>query len=87
MIKQDAGGESIEVESWEIPYEGLGALTASIPAPLGIGKVELEDGSEVPGFIFERYAEQTAMDITRLKSWKNVTDSIMEKDLVSKRNR
>jgi allophanate hydrolase len=43
---------------------------AEIPAPLGIGKVELDDGSWLPGFICEPYALQGAQDITELGGWK-----------------
>lgn len=56
LIKKQAGGSSIDLEIWEMPIEKFGSFTASIPSPLGIGKIELDDGSEVPGFICEAYA-------------------------------
>ncbi|WP_100406170.1 allophanate hydrolase-related protein [Bacillus solitudinis] len=49
----------------------FGVFAASISAPLGIGKVEL-DGSEVPGFVCEAYAAENAEDITASGGWKNL---------------
>jgi allophanate hydrolase len=43
---------------------------AGIPPPLGVGKVELQDGSVVPGFICEGYAAAQAEDITRFGGWR-----------------
>ncbi|SDX51485.1 allophanate hydrolase [Paenibacillus sp. CF384] len=71
MIKQKQGGSSVTLEIWEMPVASFGGFTASIPAPLGIGKVELSDGTEVPGFICEAYAEHGAEDITAYGSWRN----------------
>ncbi len=72
MIKQNKGGTAISVEVWEMPLESLGNFTTLIPSPLGIGKVELEDGSEVPGFICEGYAVARAEDISSLGGWRQV---------------
>ncbi|MFC5652030.1 allophanate hydrolase [Paenibacillus solisilvae] len=72
MIKQQSGGASIELEIWEMPLASFGAFTASIPAPLGIGKVELADGTEVAGFVCEAYAAETAEDITALLGWRHI---------------
>ncbi|WP_129726979.1 allophanate hydrolase [Ectobacillus funiculus] len=71
LIKTENGGASIELELWEMPLSSFGVFAASIPAPLGIGKVELQDGSEVPGFICEAYAAADAENITALGSWRN----------------
>jgi allophanate hydrolase len=70
LIKLPEGGASIALEVWEIPVAAFGSFTAAIPAPLGIGKVELADGTEVSGFICEAYAEQTATDITAWGGWR-----------------
>ncbi|GGF93291.1 allophanate hydrolase [Paenibacillus abyssi] len=72
LIKKQSGGEAIQLEVWEMPLHRFGAFAALIPAPLGIGKVELEDGSEVPGFICEGYAEAGAEDITSFGGWRNI---------------
>ncbi len=39
-------------------------------SPLGIGDVELEDGSLVKGFIGEAYAVASAPDITAHGGWR-----------------
>ncbi|WP_063795634.1 allophanate hydrolase [Paenibacillus sp. Soil750] len=72
MIKQQQGGAAIQLEIWEMPLEAFGGFVAAIPAPLGIGKVELRDGTEVPGFVCEAYAAEDAEDVTALRSWRNV---------------
>jgi allophanate hydrolase len=63
-------GAPIEVEVWELPVEQFGSFVAAIPAPLGIGKLELEDGSWVCGFQCEEYATHSAKDITELGGWR-----------------
>jgi len=72
LIKQELGGASIELEVWEMPITSFGGFAASIPAPLGIGKVELADGTEVPGFICEGYAAAGAEDITVFRGWRHI---------------
>lgn len=76
MIKRSESERSrvgaVQLELWEMPLASFGAFVASIPAPLGIGKVELADGREVPGFICEAYATEGVEDITAVGSWRNV---------------
>ena len=49
------------------------ARSLYLPAPLGLGRVELADGREVPGFVCEAYAAEGAEDITWAGSRRNVT--------------
>jgi allophanate hydrolase len=70
LVKQNQGGSSIDLELWEMPLESFGAFTANIPGPLGIGKVELQDGTEVPGFVCEAYVVTGAEDISSLGGWR-----------------
>lgn len=70
MIRTDTDGVAIDVEVWAIPKAHFGSFMAGIPAPLGIGTVELEDGSLVKGFICEGYAAEGALDISDLGSWR-----------------
>jgi allophanate hydrolase len=71
MIKQSEGGAAIRLELWAMPLASFGSFTASIPAPLGIGKVELAGGEEVSGFICEGYAAGNAEDITAYGGWRS----------------
>lgn len=56
LLRSAPGGASIEVELCRMSAAAFGALVASAPAPLGFGSVELEDGSEVNGFLVEASA-------------------------------
>jgi allophanate hydrolase len=42
---------------------------------LTIGKVELEDGSRVSGFICEGYGAEGARDITALGGWRRYLET------------
>ncbi len=70
LIRQSSGGARIEVEVWELPSRHFGGFVAGIPAPLGIGRVELADGGWETGFICEGYAIDGARDITELGGWR-----------------
>ncbi|MBB6673315.1 allophanate hydrolase [Cohnella nanjingensis] len=72
LLKQASGGAAIRLEVWEMPLERFGGFAAAIPAPLGIGKVELADGMEVPGFVCEGYAEAGAEDVTAYGGWRSL---------------
>jgi allophanate hydrolase len=65
-----AGGASIEVEVWTIGVAELGSFVDGVPPPLGIGTVELADGSWQHGFICEGWALEDARDITEFGGWR-----------------
>ncbi len=64
------GGASIAVEVWDLPLQHVGSLLALIPPPLGLGSVQLADGSTVHGFICEGHALAGATDITSHGGWR-----------------
>ena len=71
MIREPAaGGHCIELEVWRIPAAGFGSFVAGIPSPLGIGRIELEDGEWVQGFLCEAWAVAGAEDISRHGGWR-----------------
>lgn len=70
MIRVEQDGTAIEVEVWRVPLEHVGSFLAGIPHPLGLGKVELEDGSQATGFICEAYVSQAATDISEFGGWR-----------------
>ncbi|MBT2755759.1 allophanate hydrolase [Mesobacillus foraminis] len=70
LIRVSEGGAFIELELWEMPLAEFGRFAAAIPAPLGIGKVQLEDGSEVPGFVCEALAAENSEDISHIGGWR-----------------
>ncbi len=67
-------GAKIEIEVWALPKSSVGAFLEGIPAPLSIGTIELEDGSEAHGFLVETAGVQGAEDITHLGSWRRFQD-------------
>ena len=64
------GGDSIEVEVYDFPLSSVGEFLSQIPHPLGLGTIELCDGSWVKGFICEPIALENSQDITSFKSWR-----------------
>lgn len=70
MVRVDHGGVAIEVEVWELPSRELGSFLTGIPAPLGLGKVQLADGRWECGFICEAYGLEGAQDISHLGGWR-----------------
>jgi len=70
-LVRDAGGGAIDIELWQLPASQVGGFLAGIRAPLGLGRVALEDGTEVTGFLCEGYAAAGALDITASGGWRN----------------
>ncbi|MET0427491.1 MAG: allophanate hydrolase [Microvirga sp.] len=64
------GGLGIAVEIWALPPEAFGRFVAAIPAPLGIGRIALGDGSHVAGFLCEAHAVARAPEITGHGGWR-----------------
>lgn len=70
MVRVAEGGASIAMEIWQIPFTEAGSFLEGIAAPLGLGRVALEDGGTVCGFICEGLAANTAEDITSYGGWR-----------------
>jgi allophanate hydrolase len=70
LVRVAEHGAAIELEVWSISEQGLGAFVHAIPAPLGVGKVELADGTEVTGFLCEPLAVEGAAEITHHGGWR-----------------
>lgn len=70
LVRVKDGGVAVDVEVWRMPVEHFGSFVAGIPAPLGFGKVTLEDGGEVCGFLCESCAIDGATDISSLGGWR-----------------
>ncbi len=54
LVRDEQNGKAIEVEVWEMPTEHFGSFIKLVPPPLGIGTLELQNGSKVNGFICEK---------------------------------
>ncbi|QJE94927.1 allophanate hydrolase [Luteolibacter luteus] len=70
LIRDESRTAAIDVEVWELDPAAFGDFVSQIPAPLGIGKVLLANGEEVPGFIAEPRAAAGAEEITSFGGWK-----------------
>ena len=71
LVRCAAGsGAPIELELWAMPLSEVGGFLAGIPAPLGLGTVELSDGRTVTGFICEAVGAEGGETITELGSWR-----------------
>jgi allophanate hydrolase len=70
LLRVAQDGAAIELEVWSLPAHHFGDFVSGIPAPLGIGTIELADGSKVQGFVCESYATATAHDITSFGGWR-----------------
>jgi allophanate hydrolase len=72
----EAEGSAMELEIYEMDFASFGSFVAGVPAPLAIGTVTLDDGSEVKGFVAEPRARDGAADITRFGGWRGYIASL-----------
>ena len=71
LTRVDAGtGAAIALEVWEMAVKEYGSFVALIPAPLGIGMIELANGARVQGFLCEPIGLAGATDITAYGGWR-----------------
>ncbi|MDP3340399.1 allophanate hydrolase [Frigidibacter sp.] len=70
LIRSETGAAAIDVEVWALPLARVGEFLAAIPSPLGLGRVELADGSLVTGFLAEPFGLAGAEEITALGGWR-----------------
>ena len=70
LVRRESDGHAIALEIWSLPQTAIGALLAQIPAPLGLGRIALEDGSSVAGFLCERAGLAGAQDISGFGGWR-----------------
>ena len=77
MVRVNEGGVAIAVEVWELPSSELGSFLTAIPAPLGLGKVQLADGRWESGFICEAYGLEGAVDISHFGGWRAYLKSLV----------
>ncbi len=69
LVRVAGQGASIEGEIWTLPPAGLGRFAAAIASPMTLGRVELDDGRRLLGFLCEPVATEGAPDISDHGSW------------------
>ncbi|HEX7819864.1 MAG TPA: allophanate hydrolase [Sphingobium sp.] len=68
-------GKAIALEVWSLSAAAFGRFVAKIPAPLGIGQINLADGTSVSGFLSEGWAVEGAEEITRFGGWRSFMEA------------
>jgi len=76
MVRSEEGGIRVPLEIWDLPEAAFGGFLAAIAHPLCLGKVELEDGSFVTGFLMEASAIPRCLEITQHGGWKAYLKSL-----------
>lgn len=71
LFRSNECGQPIDVEVWRIPDKKLSQFIQTIPYPLAIGKVVLENGVEKLGFVCQKYSAEKKKNITHYGSWRN----------------
>ena len=71
LIRDDKNGHKIELEIFNIPLKNIGKFVENIKYPLGIGNIELDDGTFVKGFVCEKIFEEKCENISEYKSFRN----------------
>ncbi|MFG3342120.1 allophanate hydrolase [Glycomyces sp. NPDC048151] len=68
LVVRDPNGASLPGERWQLSPAALGRFLAALPAPMTLGKVELDDGTWATGFTAA--APEGAQDITAAGGWR-----------------
>lgn len=74
LVRCGTEGRGIELEVWQLPADTLADFMKLIPWPLAIGKVLLDSGEEVSGFVCEPAGTEGAVDITDFGGWRSYLD-------------
>ncbi len=70
LLRVGPGGSAIALELWSMPIGEVGSFLGLIPAPLGLGSLQLVDGTQVHGFLCENHALEGALDISHHGGWR-----------------
>jgi allophanate hydrolase len=70
MVRPPGSRQAIEGEVWALLPTAFGHFVSRVPAPLTIGKVEIETGELVCGFLCEAHAVTGCEDITVFGGWR-----------------
>ncbi len=76
LARVTGGGRPIDVEIWDLAPARFADFVASVPPPMAIGTVLLEDGTSAPGFLCEPVALEGAPDISEFGGWKAYIDLV-----------
>ena len=80
MLRVTSGGAPVSCEVWEISPDELADVLNREPAGLSIGRVMLDDGSDVFGVLAEPWAVEGMREITQYGGWREYTASLPGRD-------
>jgi allophanate hydrolase len=75
LVRVADGGATVMGELWRLPPAGLAGVLATLPAPMALGRVRLDDGAEPIGFLCEPSALDGAPDLTAYGGWRAYLDA------------
>lgn len=70
MLRAASGGRSIAVEIWLVPAAAVAAILLTEPDGLCVGRLTLDDGSEVLGVLCEPALIEGRREITEYGGWR-----------------
>ncbi len=70
LVRAIEKGASIAGELWRLPAAGFARFMAGLATPMAVGRVCLDDGRDVLGFLCEPFAVDGAADITSYGGWR-----------------
>ena len=79
MMRVAEGGKAIAVEVWAVPPAGLARILLQEPPGLCIGKLRLDDSTEILGVVGEAICCKSGKDITQYGGWRNYIKTFKSK--------
>ncbi|OKL43358.1 allophanate hydrolase-related protein [Pseudovibrio exalbescens] len=76
MIRTKETNAQVALEIWDVPAAAFAGILQSEPAGLSIGKVKLDDGSEVLGVLGEPWLVEGQNEITEFGCWRKYTATL-----------
>jgi allophanate hydrolase len=70
IVRVEEGGVAVEAEIWRLPAAAFGAFIAGVEPPHSIGKVALEDGRWLPGFLCDALSTVGRPDVSAYGGWR-----------------
>jgi allophanate hydrolase len=70
VVDGTPGAGPVEVEVWDLEPGAFAAFVDEVPSPLCIGRILLDDDTDVAGFLCEAFAIHGAPDITSYGGWR-----------------
>lgn len=70
LVEVEGAGAAIAGELYALPASAVAELAALVRPPIRLGRVRLENGQEVQGYLCDPAAAATARDISHLGGWR-----------------